>query len=203
MMALGFLFVFIVYLIISILVVRYFVKVARKRNIKGWKFGVPAALIMYSFVFWDYIPTYVLHKYYCATEAGYWVYKTPEQWIGENKNVVSTLKPFNELVKYVYKKDGATGYYMNQRIADVSKMVSGSSVFPVRAIKASIIDVKTNEELVARVRVSSGYRSKGGGGLEEWRFMIGSQRCFSHVKEHEILEDYRAVFAKYENIGSL
>ncbi len=46
---------------------------------------------MYNLVFWDLIPTKLLHKYYCATEAGILVYKTPGQWITENPGVAETL----------------------------------------------------------------------------------------------------------------
>jgi len=46
---------------------------------------------MYNLVFWDLIPTLAMHKYYCANEAGFWVYKTPEQWVKENPGVAKTL----------------------------------------------------------------------------------------------------------------
>jgi hypothetical protein len=34
-------------------------------------------------VFWDVFPTLIAHHYYCATDAGVWVYKAPQQWYAE------------------------------------------------------------------------------------------------------------------------
>ena len=49
-------------------------------------------LFVYLPVFWDHIPTLVMHKYYCETEAGFWIYKTLEQWKLENPGVSDTLR---------------------------------------------------------------------------------------------------------------
>jgi hypothetical protein len=49
------------------------------------------ALVMYHLVFWDWVPTVVAHQYYCATEAGFWVYKTVDEWKAENPGVMETL----------------------------------------------------------------------------------------------------------------
>lgn len=79
------------YLLISVGVVRWAISYAKKngKSVKRWGWG--AALVMYLLVFWDWIPTVVAHKYYCSTEAGFWVYKTPEQWKKENPGVMETL----------------------------------------------------------------------------------------------------------------
>lgn len=34
-------------------------------------------------VFWDVPPTLIAHRYYCAADAGVWVYKTPQHWYAE------------------------------------------------------------------------------------------------------------------------
>ena len=70
---------------------------------KGWVGGWLAALVMYNLVFWDWIPTYVMHKYYCSTQAGFWVYTSPAQWIKENPDMVGQkwgddfIKPIDRL----------------------------------------------------------------------------------------------------------
>jgi hypothetical protein len=81
-----------VYLAIGALVVWLAVRWAKKHQRRGWVWGGVAAFAMYNLVFWDWIPTVAMHKYYCATEAGFWVYKTPEQWAKENPGVRETLK---------------------------------------------------------------------------------------------------------------
>jgi len=46
---------------------------------------------------WD-LPTIPLHKYYCVTQAGFFVYKTPEQWLKEHPEVTKEeLRPLGEV----------------------------------------------------------------------------------------------------------
>ena len=91
MLGLVVLFIIGVYLAVSTLVVWLVARWAKKRGHRGWVWGGLAAFAMYNLVFWDLIPTLAMHKYYCATEAGFWVYKTPEQWAKENPGVMETL----------------------------------------------------------------------------------------------------------------
>lgn len=41
-------------------------------------------LVMYLIPFWDVIPTLIAHKNYCNTQAGFWIYRRPEELIKEN-----------------------------------------------------------------------------------------------------------------------
>lgn len=81
-----------VYLVISLAVTIFAAHQADKRDKSPWLWGGLAAFAMYNLMFWDLIPTLAMHKYYCATEAGFWVYKTPEQWVKENPGVQEMLK---------------------------------------------------------------------------------------------------------------
>ena len=91
MFGLAFLLVFGLYLLISIGVVRRAIRYAREngRSAKRWGWG--AALVMYSLVFWDWLPTVATHQYYCVKESGFWVYKTLAQWKKENPGVMEGL----------------------------------------------------------------------------------------------------------------
>lgn len=51
-----------------------------------------AALVLLP-VFWDVPPTLIAHRYYCATDAGAHVYKSPQQWYGEKSGKVIPLAP--------------------------------------------------------------------------------------------------------------
>lgn len=44
-------------------------------------------------VFWDVPPTLIAHRYYCATDAGVRVYKTPLQWHAEKAGRVTPVPP--------------------------------------------------------------------------------------------------------------
>ncbi|OEC32599.1 hypothetical protein SAMN05216600_1355 [Pseudomonas cuatrocienegasensis] len=100
MIALIYIVFFVVYGLISIFVINKFYRFSKRRYSKGWVGGWLAALLMYNLVFWDWIPVYVMHKYYCSTEAGFWVYKSPGQWIKENPDMVGRKWGVNEIGKY-------------------------------------------------------------------------------------------------------
>jgi len=86
--ALYFIFFFLIYFPLSIWIIRKSYRFAKARYQRGWAGGVIAALIMYNLVFWDWIPVVLMHKYLCETEGGFWIYKTPEQWVKEHPEVV-------------------------------------------------------------------------------------------------------------------
>lgn len=91
MIGLVYLLFFALYLLISAYVIYRATLYARRKYNKGWVGGWLAAFLMYNLVFWDWIPVVVAHKYYCEKDAGFWVYKTPEQWFKENPEAKGKL----------------------------------------------------------------------------------------------------------------
>jgi len=89
--ALVILFFLAIYLLITAVVMGLASRWARRHGRRGWVWAGVAAFGMYNLVFWDLIPTLLVHKYYCETQAGFWVYKTPEEWRDENPGVLETL----------------------------------------------------------------------------------------------------------------
>lgn len=79
------------YFFLSITVVIWVVKYAKKNGKSVMRWGCSAALGMYLIPFWDWLPTVAMHQYYCSTEAGFWIYKTPEQWMKDNPGVMESL----------------------------------------------------------------------------------------------------------------
>lgn len=119
LMIIGF---FALYLLISAFVVGGVTGWAKKHGRSAWKWGGLAAFVMYNLVFWDLVPTLVAHKYYCETKAGFWVYKTPEQWQQENPGVAETLdrklEPKSEII------GGIQRFWLTQRFFnDVTRTV--------------------------------------------------------------------------------
>ena len=80
-----------VYLLISMGVVMWAISHAKKHGKSAIRWGASAALVMFLIPCWDWIPTVVAHKYYCEKEAGFWVYKTLDQWKAENPGGMETL----------------------------------------------------------------------------------------------------------------
>src|SRR5690606_18973713 len=105
------------YIAIWILVVRFSYRLTfRVTESKKKSFSIAATffLIMYLIPFWDLIPTLIMHKYYCSTQAGFWIYKTPEEWISENPDMVNPFKN-NENSSIQYLNNGLR-YEVNNRV---------------------------------------------------------------------------------------
>ena len=170
MIGLMVLLFFAVYLAISIAVT---ITVAVRVKRHPWLWGGLAAFVMYNLVFWDWIPTLVMHKYYCDTQAGFWVYKTPEQWKKENPGVAETMVP---------TKDAPTnklGYILNQRFTWAIKQEN----FPLSLVRRTeeVIDMQTNASMARYVDFKTGYGGFGLGGDGTWRvlkFWLADEYCY-------------------------
>ena len=170
------------YLLISVGVVRWAISYAKKngKSVKRWGWG--AALGMYLLVFWDWIPTVAAHKHYCATEAGFWVYKTPEQWKKENPGVMETLVSNKGQVRdYVEDGDSYTRTgYMNQRFIYISKR-DGHLLFNRWRTEAEIVDNKTKEVLAREIDFYTSHEAPKAG-WNGWKMWLYSEHCstFAH-----------------------
>jgi hypothetical protein len=142
------------YLLVSAGVVFWVVRWAKRKGRGPVRWGIFAALVMYHLVFWDFIPTLVVYKYYCATKAGFWVYTTPEQWKAENPGVAETLT-WREMSEH-YEAPGVTfGFRLNERIVWITKQEKGP-VVPVGISEELIIDSMNNKVLVRKVGIWTG-----------------------------------------------
>lgn len=158
MIFLSFLAAFVVYLIICLIVIAFASGWAKKKGRSPWRWGIGAAFVMYNLVFWDYLPTMAVYKYHCATKAGFWVYKTPEQWKAENPGVAETLTWRERSQKYSAPV-ATSGYWLNERIVYIEKRAK-RYVLPVGITEYLIIDKQNNNILVRLIGVGAGY---GGG----------------------------------------
>lgn len=189
MIGLAFIAAFIIYLAISIGVVVFVVRWAKRGDRRPVLWGIIAAFIMYNLVFWDFIPTYTLYKYYCTTKAGFWVYKTPEKWKVENPGVAETLRWKENPDKYENVKS-TRGYRLNERFIWLI-LEERSRILPVQVTSSLIIDSKSGEKVVQLVGISSGYRD----GRELIRFWVNFPLCRPNV------EEFRYFFKEFHEMG--
>ena len=91
MIGLIFLAVFVLYCLVSWAVIASAISYARSHGKSVARWGWGAALIMYLIPFWDWIPTVAIHQFSCANSAGYWEYKSIDEWKFENPGVLETL----------------------------------------------------------------------------------------------------------------
>lgn len=152
MIAILYLVFFIVYISISIWAIRKGYQFAKVKYQRGWVGALAAAFIMYNLVFWDWIPVILMHKYYCETEAGFWEYKTPEQWLKEHPEVVgqdwSEYSSFR--TEYIRKTYGNTlkrywfGSSVYREVAQHSKIDLTKTIYKR---EDKVVDVKTGQIL--------------------------------------------------------
>lgn len=164
------------YLLISIAVVRWAIRYARlnRRSAKRWGWG--AAVVMYLIPFWDWIPTVATHQLYCAKDAGLWVYKTLDQWKTENPGVMETLT-----TRRVWQHDisgGGDVVHINQRFNLIYKK-EGEFFLHRWRWQRDLVDSKNNEVLVRYVDFSTGNGHIGG--EPELRFWLHSDDCIGGI----------------------
>ena len=199
MIGLMYLLFFSAYALISLAVVVGAVKWARKRGRSTFRWGFAAAFIMYNLVFWDWIPSIIQHEYYCRTKAGFWVYKTLEQWKAENPGYLESLVKKDlidsmngrDYVKEIYKKGvevkiislhprfESVSYYIKKNICGIDAGVN--------LIRRDIVDSENNYVLARYVGSSVG---SGVGGLKYWKI----RKCLCDVEnDHEFWSYYRGL----------
>jgi len=151
-----------VYLLISLGVVAGAVVYAQKHGKRAWLWALAAAFVMYNLVFWDWIPTVVAHRYYCEKEAGFWVYKTLEQWKAENPGVMETLPAQSKTgspTKYEQFDDEygeTTTFLLNERFNWVVTQQDTFRLLPIIRMEQQVKDVKKNNVLARYVDFGTG-----------------------------------------------
>jgi hypothetical protein len=183
MMFLAYLFFFLIYLGVAVALVRLAARAARSRGRKGWHWGLPVAVILYLVPFWDHIPTWVIHKYLCATEAGFWVYKTPEQWRAENPGVAEMLT-WRERSPSFSNADVTSGMRLNERFT-YERRVKKIPLVPVRVSTAVVVDSLNRKIMAKRVRVGSGYP------LSHPKLWVGAKLCSPKSELWELVDRFK------------
>lgn len=178
---------FVLYIAISLWVVFAVLNWAAKRKRSGW-WGVLAAFVMYNLVFWDWIPTVLAHKYYCSTQAGFKIYKTPEEWKKENPELMAEdLKPLGKnkemLWDFPYKplksNPNKTVLMINQRIyLDYETKRNILSLLPIHKSTNFILDFKNDQKLAQQITFKSGYGNPmTTGGILGFKGWLANDNC--------------------------
>lgn len=178
MFGLAVLVVFGVYLIISFLVVRQAISHARKNGKSAKRWGWGAAFIMYSIVFWDWVPTVAVHQYYCAKDSGFWIYKTLDQWKAENPGVMEGLVK-NRVPALVFHEGDQNSWtdaeMLNQHIKMVSKR-NGPLFLHRWRWEGEWVDSKNNEVLARYVDFYTSHERRQAG-WSGWKFWLATDHC--------------------------
>lgn len=194
MFGLAVLVAFGLYLLVSVLVVRWAIRHARANGKSAKRWGWGAALGMYLLVFWDWIPTVAMHQYYCAADSGFWVYKTLDQWKAENQGVMETL--VNNKDAPLKRQGDMTNYtdtyYLNQRFNWVVKH-NGQFLLNRWRHEQEVVDTKTNSVLARYVGFSTS-QERPKAGWSGWKFWLESENCRYGEYNQDKLRNFRNHF---------
>lgn len=190
--------VFSAHLLLSLILVAWAVSHARKRGKSAKKWGWGTALVMYLIPFWDWLPTVATHQYYCATEAGFWGYKTVDEWKAENPGVMETL-PKPSLTGSPTESeqfDGGRGrkyiYHLNDRFDWVIIRRDISRFVPVILVEQEVKDVRKDEVLARYVDFATGNSvRKTLGPPGPLKFWLSSQHCSGGELNQDALRKFR------------
>ncbi|QTS88790.1 hypothetical protein JLK41_11780 [Ectopseudomonas khazarica] len=142
---------------------------------------------MYLLVAYEQIPTFLIGRYYCATQAGITVYKTPDQWLAENSG------PGGAIVWQRTPPQLADNVLNPRLVHSVRRDLM--SIIPVNIITQEIRDAYSGEVLVREVAVSTGYDKRGGMGALAFKIWAGNFLCSPGYSS------FLAIKKKYREIG--
>jgi hypothetical protein len=151
----------------------YWAKNRGWRGYKQWLAAVCGFLFVYLPVFWDWIPTVVAHHYYCEKQAGFWVYKTVEQWKSENPGVMETLVENTDFREV--KTNWGDAMVLNQQFLHLHKF-EGPLPMNQWRISDELRD-KKNGEVIAREINFLSSQERPLGGWYGWKFWLNDGTC--------------------------
>jgi hypothetical protein len=164
---------------------------AARTGRRKWRWALAGFLVVFLSIFWDWIPTVVAHQYHCATEAGFWVYKTVDQWKKENPGVMETLVAN----KGAPSAHGA--YILNQRF---NWTIKEDRFFPLNHMirqEQQVVDSKTGEVLARYVDFSTSHEPRQAG-WSGWKFWLDSRHCIGGGQNQDALRNFRNNFLEAE-----
>lgn len=160
-----------------VVVITVAVAYAARTGRSKWRWALAGFLLVYLPIFWDWIPTVVAHKYYCATEAGFWVYKTLEQWKQENPGVAETLVA-NKGDPHKFEGDMnnyTTTHFQNSHFNLIVRH-NGKFLFNRWRHEQEVVDTKTGEVLARYIDFSTSQERRQAG-WSGWKFWLDSRDC--------------------------
>lgn len=210
MIGLMVLLFFAIYLAVSFWITKLAAAWAKKNGRRSWLWGGLAAFLMYNLVFWDFIPTLVAHNYYCETEAGFRVFKTPEQWRRDNPGIAAEeVKPLGKsLHEMPYRPlhAGSTKVVLkiNNRIyLDSNYEKNIIAILPVHRLTSFVADARDEQRLAMLVTYQSGYGNPmTGGDLRGLKRWLSRNNCSnSSSGDYERESGYTAFLAGIIKLG--
>lgn len=165
----------------------------------GWtkaRGAIVGFLVITLPVFWDWIPTVLLHSYYCDAYAGLTVTKTPEQWKSENPEEAKTLVRQTPPLQV---GSGDKRYFqLNQRFRWETE--NTEKPLWLRQYESRVVDGKSGAVLVRLVDFSTGISGHAFYSLRDYKFWMYRQSCYP-LGQSEGGEKFGEYRLAYQNMG--
>ena len=163
------------YFLISFGVVAWAINYARKNGKSAKRWGWGTAFVMYSLVFWDWIPTVAVHQFYCAKDSGFWVYKTLDQWKAENPGVMEGL---HQTLQSSQKTSYGDVDILDERFVIEMHRRRLVPLITTNVAERRLVDRKTGDILAKGVDVGSGVGNMATGG--GFKFWLNQKPCIAN-----------------------
>jgi hypothetical protein len=167
---------------------------AKRKGKNVWLWIIGAFLLVYLPIFWDWIPTVVMRDYFCEKEAGFWVYKTLEQWKSENPGVIETLVA-NRGAPHTFvgvRKNYSNTFFLNSRFNWIVKH-NGQFLFNRWRDEQEVVDSKTGEVLARYVDFSTSQEPQQAG-WSGWKFWLASEHCTGGERNASLIWQFTKKF---------
>lgn len=173
----------------------FFIRLARSHGRSGWKVSIPIVAGTYLLVFWDVVPTAVVHSYLCRTEAGVSILKPADIWAVEHKDEVNAIARPKTAGNFRLE-DGHSAYWLTSRHY-IEFMVVPTSILPVRIHHDNVVDATTGEVLLQKRWIASGYRREASSRAtwSEFKAWVGLEDCSKRTSE------FQREVKRYEELG--
>jgi hypothetical protein len=129
---------------------------------RAFRYAALAFLAVYLPVFWDHIPTLVVHRAMCAEDAGFTAYVDAEQWRAKNVEAVAAVNRLSprEKAAFVRLPDSADGFGQTIGFGGLhrtfSKLERVLRWLPVLRSEQRVADARTGQVLAVAIDYSAG-----------------------------------------------
>lgn len=175
MIGLMYILAFVVYLAISAVVIVAVGRWAGRRGKSQWTWVIGTALVMYSLVFWDLVPTLIVREVLCARLPTTITTKPATAWAKEHSRprVLPNALVQDSMQTGVRADDLAINDYLALRTTS-----NPIPILPLAVLTQTLVDRQTNEVLAERQSVHRANR----GPTDRFKLWLPSTPCGQSIK---------------------
>jgi len=182
MIGLIYLVALILYLVISFFIVMECCNYYKRRHKRCWVGALVGVVIAYNIVFWDLIPVYSAHEYYCRAESGVYTLTAPATWLAANPSERGRDLS-SKYSRSEYLGDGRSRSWRSDQLYieyNEEELFFGL----IRRFRASLVDASNQHPLLEMTDYVSNYGALMLGGEDSsFKFWLRTGYCPGNLLE--------------------